>query len=127
MKCLPPLFFFGTEYENEILSSFCALHLSLMSFLRLVGVSQCGSVVFYTLYNMIDASTQALTRVCNKQHRYPDSCLNFQYDANFPIRGLYYDKKVGYLLKLDFFHSVQPAACFFGRRRVIIRFCDASY
>ncbi|KAG0584709.1 hypothetical protein KC19_3G229300 [Ceratodon purpureus] len=53
-----------------------------------------------------------------QEHRYPDSCLNFQYDANFPIRGLYYDKKMGYLLKMDFFHSVQPGACFYGRRRL---------
>jgi hypothetical protein len=44
--------------------------------------------------------------------------MNFQYDPTFPIRGLYYDKKMGYLLKLDFFHSVQPGGCFFGRRRV---------
>lgn len=56
--------------------------------------------------------------MCMKQHRYPDSCMNFQYDPTFPIRGLYYDKKMGYLLKLDFFHSVQPGGCFFGRRRV---------
>lgn len=56
-----------------------------------------------------------------KQHRYPDSCLNFQYDASFPIRGLYYDKKMGYLLKLDLFNSVQPGGCFFGRRRVMLK------
>lgn len=52
------------------------------------------------------------------QYKYPASCLEFQYDAGFPIRGLYYDKKKGFLLKLDFFHYVEPSGCFFGRRRV---------
>ncbi|KAG6544180.1 hypothetical protein Mapa_014380 [Marchantia paleacea] len=53
-----------------------------------------------------------------KEYRYPESCLNFKYDPQFPIRGLYYDKKHGNLLKLDFFHSVEPHGCFFGRRRL---------
>ncbi len=59
-----------------------------------------------------------------KQHKYPESCLEFEYDPGFPIRGLFYDKKNGYLLKLDFFHSAEPKGCFFGRRRVcILCFC----
>ncbi|KAJ7515776.1 hypothetical protein O6H91_22G027400 [Diphasiastrum complanatum] len=53
-----------------------------------------------------------------KEHRYPESCLNFEYDASFPIRGLYYDQKKGYLLKLDFFHCAEPDGCFYGRRRL---------
>eukprot|EP00250_Pteridium_aquilinum_P001422 c11618_g1_i2 orf=584-2458(-) len=62
-----------------------------------------------------------------KEHRYPESCLNFEYDKGFPIRGLYYDKKKGYLLKLDFFHSVEPEGCFFGRRRVDEAEIEAAY
>ncbi|MCO5558569.1 hypothetical protein L7F22_012154 [Adiantum nelumboides] len=53
-----------------------------------------------------------------KEHRYPDTCLQFKYDKDFPIRGLYYDKKKGYLLKLDFFHSMEVDCCYFGRRKV---------
>ncbi|KAI5078623.1 hypothetical protein GOP47_0006294 [Adiantum capillus-veneris] len=53
-----------------------------------------------------------------KEHRYPDTCLQFTYDKSFPIRGLYYDKKKGYLLKLDFFHSMELDCCYFGRRKV---------
>ncbi|KAL3682481.1 hypothetical protein R1sor_000503 [Riccia sorocarpa] len=53
-----------------------------------------------------------------KEYRYPESCLKFKYDPQFPIRGLYYDRQRGNLLKLDFFHSVEPHGCFFGRRRL---------
>nr|PNR29284.1 hypothetical protein PHYPA_027976 [Physcomitrium patens] len=64
------------------------------------------------------SASYTISRGITLWRRYPDSCLNFQYDASFPIRGLYYDKKMGYLLKLDLFNSVQPGGCFFGRRRL---------
>lgn len=53
-----------------------------------------------------------------KEHRYPESCLQFQYDPEFPIRGLFYDKKNGCLLKLDFFHNIEPDGCYYGRRKM---------
>lgn len=53
------------------------------------------------------------------QLRYPDSCLEFKYDPTFPIRGLNYDKLKGCLLKLDFFGSIEPDGCYFGRRKVL--------
>eukprot|EP00897_Mesotaenium_endlicherianum_P001267 jgi/Mesen1/1168/ME000124S00205 len=59
--------------------------------------------------------------------KYPATFLHFEYDAAFPIRGLYYDKKRGYLLKLDFFHTVEPGACYFGRRQVGQEELDAVY
>lgn len=46
---------------------------------------------------------------------------------NFPIRGLYYDKQKGYLLKLDFFHSVQPTSCYFGRRKLSVDELELAY
>ena len=52
------------------------------------------------------------------QHRYPESCLQFQYDPEFPIRGIFYDKKNGCLLKLDFFHNIEPDGCYYGRRKM---------
>uniref|UniRef100_A0A0D9XDW6 5'-nucleotidase n=1 Tax=Leersia perrieri TaxID=77586 RepID=A0A0D9XDW6_9ORYZ len=50
--------------------------------------------------------------------KYPESCLKYEYDRNFPIRGLYYDRLKGCLLKLDFFGSIEPDGCFFGRRKL---------
>lgn len=52
------------------------------------------------------------------QLRYPESCLEFKYDSTFPIRGLYYDRQKGCLLKLDFFGSIEPDGCYFGRQKV---------
>ena len=52
------------------------------------------------------------------QLKYPESCLKYEYDRSFPIRGLYYDRLKGCLLKLDFFGSIEPDGCFFGRRKV---------
>lgn len=53
------------------------------------------------------------------QLKYPESCLQFEYDPTFPIRGLYYDQLKGCLLKLDFFGSIEPDGCYFGRQKVI--------
>lgn len=50
--------------------------------------------------------------------KYPESCLKYEYDRSFPIRGLYYDRLKGCLLKLDFFGSIEPDGCFFGRRKL---------
>ncbi|XP_027331909.1 5'-nucleotidase domain-containing protein DDB_G0275467 isoform X2 [Abrus precatorius] len=52
------------------------------------------------------------------EFRYPDICMSFKYDPTFPIRGLYYDKLKGCLMKLDFFGSIEPDGCYFGRRRL---------
>lgn len=45
--------------------------------------------------------------------------MDFKYDPTFPIRGLYYDKSKGCLMKLDFFGSIEPDGCYFGRRKVL--------
>ncbi|ESW26837.1 hypothetical protein PHAVU_003G152500 [Phaseolus vulgaris] len=50
--------------------------------------------------------------------RYPEVCLSFKYDPAFPIRGLYYDKVKGCLMKLDFFGSIELDECFYGRRKL---------
>ncbi|XLU23339.1 hypothetical protein S245_059405, partial [Arachis hypogaea] len=49
--------------------------------------------------------------------RYLEICMEFKYDPSFPIRGLYYDKSKGCLMKLDFFGSIEPDGCYFGQRR----------
>ena len=54
-----------------------------------------------------------------KQHlissrQYPESLSGLRYDPTFSVRGVAYDTKRGFLLKLDFLHCVWDA--FFGRR-----------
>ncbi|CAD6224938.1 unnamed protein product [Miscanthus lutarioriparius] len=76
----------------------------------------------YTLSHYSD-HLQCLIYDLAKMHlvnelKYPESCLQYEYDRTFPIRGLYYDRLKGCLLKLDFFGSIEPDGCFFGRQRL---------
>ncbi|XVF47837.1 hypothetical protein PTKIN_Ptkin03bG0143000 [Pterospermum kingtungense] len=69
------------------------------------------------------ANLQSLIYDLAKEHmvnefRYPEACMSFKYDPYFPIRGLYYDRQNGCLLKLDFFGSIEPEGCFYGRRQL---------
>ncbi|XP_059637586.1 uncharacterized protein LOC132279582 isoform X2 [Cornus florida] len=91
--------------------------------LRLDNIQVYGFDYDYTLAHY-SANLQSLIYDLAKEHlvnelRYPDSCLEFKYDQTFPIRGLYYDKLKGCLLKLDFFGSIEPDGCYFGRRKLI--------
>ncbi|KAF8392966.1 hypothetical protein HHK36_021207 [Tetracentron sinense] len=90
--------------------------------LRLDNIQVYGFDYDYTLAHYSDG-LQKLIYDLAKEHivnelRYPESCLNSKYDSDFPIRGLYYDKLKGCLLKLDFFGSIEPDGCFFGRRKL---------
>ncbi|KAI3423770.1 uncharacterized protein J3R85_010774 [Psidium guajava] len=90
--------------------------------IRLDNVQVYGFDYDYTLAHY-SANLQSLIYDLAKQHmvnefRYPEICMNFQYDPSFPIRGLYYDKQKGCLLKLDFFGSIEPDGCYFGRRKL---------
>ncbi|CAL5441257.1 unnamed protein product [Camellia sinensis] len=83
--------------------------------LRLENIQVYGFDYDYTLAHY-SANLQSLIYELAKE-QYPDSCLEFKYDPTFPIRGLYYDKLKGCLLKLDFFGSIEPDGCYFGRRK----------
>ncbi|XP_073272257.1 uncharacterized protein [Primulina huaijiensis] len=90
--------------------------------LRLNDIKVYGFDYDYTLAHY-SANLQTLIYDLAKQYlvnefRYPDSCLEFKYDPSFPIRGLYYDKLKGCLMKLDFFGSIEPDGCYFGRRKL---------
>ncbi|CAH1432686.1 unnamed protein product [Lactuca virosa] len=90
--------------------------------LRLDSIQVYGFDYDYTLAHY-SPSLQNLIYDMAKQHlvnelRYPDGCLASKYDQSFPIRGLYYDKLKGCLLKLDFFGSIEPDGCYFGRRKL---------
>lgn len=52
-----------------------------------------------------------------KSLKYPVEFATWaQYDANFAIRGLYYDTLKGTLMKLDYLNNVQPDTMYFGKR-----------
>ncbi|XP_030456303.1 uncharacterized protein LOC115677311 [Syzygium oleosum] len=90
--------------------------------MRLDNIQVYGFDYDYTLAHY-SANLQSLIYDLAKQHmvnefRYPEICINFKYDPSFPIRGLYYDKQKGCLLKLDFFGSIEPDGCYFGRRKL---------
>ncbi|KAK6151542.1 hypothetical protein DH2020_014177 [Rehmannia glutinosa] len=90
--------------------------------LRLDNIQVFGFDYDYTLAHY-SANLQSLIYDLAKEYlvnelRYPDSCLEFKYDNSFPIRGLYYDKSKGCLMKLDFFGSIEPDGCYFGRRKL---------
>ncbi|XP_057966864.1 uncharacterized protein LOC131157037 isoform X2 [Malania oleifera] len=90
--------------------------------LRLDNIQVYGFDYDYTLAHY-SANLQSLIYDLAKEHmvnelRYPESCMKFKYDPTFPIRGLYYDRLKGCLLKLDFFGSIEPDGCFFGRRKL---------
>lgn len=99
--------------------------------LRLDGINVYGFDYDYTLAHYTQALHTLIYDLAKehlvKELRYPESCLDFTYDPTFPIRGLYYDRRTGFLLKLDFFHTVEPGACFFGRRQVSQAELDAEY
>ena len=40
---------------------------------------------------------------------YPEDIAEFQYDHTFPVRGLWFDKQFGNLLKVDSFGNVLVA------------------
>ena len=46
---------------------------------------------------------------------YPDAIAEFQYDHTFPVRGLWFDKQFGNLVKVDAFGNVLVAVSFFLR------------
>ncbi|EXB94886.1 hypothetical protein L484_022994 [Morus notabilis] len=91
--------------------------------LRLDNIQVYGFDYDYTLAHY-SPNLQTLIYDLAKKHmvdefRYPDICATFNYDPSFPIRGLYYDKLKGCLLKLDFFGSIELDGCYFGRRKVL--------
>ncbi|KAI4381081.1 hypothetical protein MLD38_007192 [Melastoma candidum] len=99
--------------------------------LRLDNLQVYGFDYDYTLAHY-SSHLQTLIYDRAKQHmvnefKYPEICMKFQYDPTFPIRGLYYDKLKGCLLKLDFFGSIEPDGCFFGRRKLSRAEVNAIY
>ncbi|KAL1553835.1 5'-nucleotidase domain-containing protein-like protein isoform X4 [Salvia divinorum] len=99
--------------------------------LRLDNIQVYGFDYDYTLAHY-SANLQCLIYDMAKEYlvnelRYPCSCLEFKYDNLFPVRGLYYDKLKGCLMKLDFFGSIEPGGCYFGRRKLARSEIDNLY
>ncbi|RZC53969.1 hypothetical protein C5167_012815 [Papaver somniferum] len=99
--------------------------------LRLDNIQVYGFDYDYTLAHY-SANLQSLIYDLAKEHivnefKYPEICSTFKYDPSFPIRGLYYDKLKGCLLKLDFFGSIEPDGCFFGRQKLSRKEIEEMY
>ncbi|KAM5554062.1 5'-nucleotidase domain-containing protein [Rosa sericea] len=99
--------------------------------LRLDSIQVYGFDYDYTLAHY-SANLQNLIYDLAKEHmvnefRYPEVCMEFKYDPTFPIRGLCYDKLKGCLLKLDFFGSIEPDGCYYGRRKLNRKEIDEIY
>ncbi|CAL9095732.1 unnamed protein product [Musa textilis] len=98
---------------------------------RLDDIQVYGFDYDYTLAHYSE-HLQSLIYDLAKKHlvnelRYPESCLQFEYDPTFPIRGLCYDRLRGCLLKLDFFGSIEPDGCFFGRHKLSLEKIKVMY
>ncbi|XP_078270161.1 5'-nucleotidase domain-containing protein 2-like [Rhinoraja longicauda] len=48
------------------------------------------------------------------QYKYPERIKEYEYQPNFAIRGLHYDVRKGYLMKIDAFHYVQLGTVYRG-------------
>ncbi|KAJ8750715.1 hypothetical protein K2173_015896 [Erythroxylum novogranatense] len=99
--------------------------------MRLDDIHVYGFDYDYTLAHY-SPNLQTLIYDLAKEHmvnefKYPDICMEFKYDPTFPIRGLYYDKKNGCLLKLDFFGSIELDGCYFGHRKLDILEMEKIY
>ncbi|XP_038979073.1 5'-nucleotidase domain-containing protein DDB_G0275467 isoform X2 [Phoenix dactylifera] len=99
--------------------------------LRLDTIQVYGFDYDYTLAHYSE-NLQSLIYDLAKKHlvnelKYPESCLQFEYDPTFPIRGLYYDRLKGCLLKLDFFGSIETDGCFFGRHKLSLEKIKEMY
>ncbi|KAL6191549.1 hypothetical protein ACLB2K_037939 [Fragaria x ananassa] len=99
--------------------------------LRLDSIQVYGFDYDYTLAHY-SSELQNLIYDLAKEHmvneyHYPEVCMEFKYDPSFPIRGLSYDKLRGCLLKLDFFGSIEPDGCYYGRRKLSRKEIDEMY
>jgi len=64
-----------------------------------------------TLYKM------AADKLVEEFH-YPSDISHYKYDATFPIRGLHFDMKNGYLMKISSTNRVQLGAVYRGYRKI---------
>jgi HAD superfamily 5'-nucleotidase-like hydrolase len=75
-------------------------------------------------YTMVHYSTDLLHMLYKEatklivQQGYPSKIADLSFDETFAIRGLYFDRKTGYLLKLDQFHKVMLDCVYYGREPV---------
>lgn len=51
-------------------------------------------------------------------YKYPKELNDLRYIPNFPIRGLHFDKRNGWLVKIDSYHNIQLGTVYLGMRAV---------
>ena len=88
--------------------------------LRLDQIAWAGFDMDYTLaiyrQDAMDAISIAQTAKKMVERGRPESLLTLPFDTNFPIRGLFVDKKLGNVLKMDRYRYVKRA--YHGMRRL---------
>eukprot|EP00899_Mesostigma_viride_P006234 jgi/Mesvir1/15611/Mv03218-RA.1 len=89
---------------------------------RMDQVKVLGFDYDYTLAHYTQSLHQLIYRLgvdyLVGQKKYPRECLQFEYDPTFPIRGLHYDCLKGFLMKLDFYYTIETNSAFCGRRKI---------
>jgi len=113
-------YLFGLEGEEGI-----SYHHHVFGTSRELNVSSMEAIGFdydYTLANYNDQIqpliyTMAMNFMIEKMS-YPNDLLNFKYDPQFAIRGLYFDAKKGNLVKMDYLHNLQPDSVYCGRHQL---------
>ena len=61
------------------------------------------------------------------ERQYPEGLSTREFDPGFGVRGLHYDTKRGYLLKLDFLHTVLPGNAYYGRQPLELSEIEKAY
>jgi len=88
--------------------------------LRLDKLKWVGFDMDYTLASYNSPAYESLTYDLITEQLvkmgYPKEISELSYDPSFPIRGIYFDKVLGHLIKVDSFGSI--VKCMYGRRKL---------
>ena len=53
-----------------------------------------------------------------EKHKYPSQLRHLTYLPHFPIRGIHFDKRRGWFMKVDSYHNIQLGSVFYGLNRI---------
>ncbi|VDD82849.1 unnamed protein product [Mesocestoides corti] len=85
----------------------------------------------YTLVNYTNALAEFIFQetigLLVWKWKYPQELLSVKYDPNFLIRGLHYDIKTGFIMKVDAFKNIQSGTVYKGLRPVPYEVVQSNY
>ncbi|PRP87673.1 cytosolic purine 5'-nucleotidase [Planoprotostelium fungivorum] len=108
-----------STYKRDILSYRSNFHRIFVNRdLRLDKIKWIGFDMDYTLASYNSPAYESLTYDLITEQLikmgYPHQLSSMSYDPEFPVRGIYFDKVLGHLIKVDSFGSI--VRCLHGRR-----------